>query len=181
MTGRRDGEGQRGVEVVGAGVEDRPHEVGAGHGAVLEDLDGPEGVGRRAQGRGEGRGIQDVGREPARPDAVTGELGCQFLQVPGVAGDEGDAVAGGSEAAGGGEPEARTGADEGKGGHERSFVGRPGPGGGGPAPRWGVWVGAAEPGEGLYGAGRQRPGPATAVRGQGLSRALIARRSSIAW
>lgn len=126
--GSLDGEGQGRFEVVGARVEDRLHEVGAGHGAVLEDLDGSQRFGGLPESRGEGNGVQDIGGEAVGPDTVAVQLGGQLLQLPGVAGDEGHGVAGGSEAAGGGESEAGAGSDEGKGGHDESFCGAYGSG-----------------------------------------------------
>src|SRR5207248_1426457 len=72
------------VQVGGGGIQDRLHEVGAGHRAELEDLDRPQLLGRRVQGCGQGGGIEDVGGEAARPDALTVEFAREGVKALGV-------------------------------------------------------------------------------------------------
>ncbi|GLY85261.1 hypothetical protein Airi02_031900 [Actinoallomurus iriomotensis] len=112
-----DREGQRVVQVGCAGVEDRLHEVGARHGTVLQDLNGPQTLGRRRESRGERGGVEDVGGEAAGLNPVAVQCGDEAVEVFAAAGQQSDAVSGGTKAAGAGQSQTGAGADEGVGGH----------------------------------------------------------------
>ncbi|MDX3707717.1 hypothetical protein PV733_01825 [Streptomyces europaeiscabiei] len=135
-----------------------PSEVPAAYRAAVRDSMSRTSAAKPRASMSSRADVEDVGGEAAGLDVVAGQLGRQALQALSVTGDEGDGMAGGAEAAGGREPEAGAGADEGEGGHGESLVEM-----------------------GRVGAGFRTRGPESGtVCGQGFRRVLMARRSSIA-
>ena len=77
------------------------------------DLDGAQAGRGRVQGRVQGLDVEYVGGEATGLDAGPGQLGCEDVQVTAATSDQGHGMASRAEAAGGSEPEAGTGSDEG--------------------------------------------------------------------
>jgi hypothetical protein len=102
-----------GSECGGVDVQDARHAEVAVGGGELQDVDPSEALLDVGEGAGDRVGLSDVGGEACGFDALVPQLGCERVELGGVAGDQCDGEALGAEGAGDLDAQAGSGSDDG--------------------------------------------------------------------